>query len=402
MTLQTWIIEPRDSLIVRDGKPFSAGVTHATSLDFPFPSTTTGGVRTRSGLVDGVFDVSQIDSIKEIEVRGALLAELDDEGEICVFYLPSPADSLLLQDDEQKRNKAARLYPLLPLNIEKLSGNANKAQLSNLPEQVVFPVGLNRTKIKGKPYGDLKFWCWEVLENWLTPRIGSKPFIDITNLENYGISSLQKDSRTHVAINENLTSEDGALFQTRGLEFNHGKGDLSKAKKLSLVVFLDETNSKKLEDKGNLAPLGGERRLVSWRKSNHTKMPLVCPPEIVNGIGGYCRLLLLTPAFFEGGFLPKPNGDFEVKAIACNRYQTVSGWDFVLNEPKPSRRLVPAGSVFFLKLNGDDVQRRAWINKTWFSCISEVDSESGQDFAKDGFGLCVLGTWDGIALENWE
>ena len=43
MTLQTWIIEPRDSLIVRDGKPFGANITHATSLDFPFPSTTNNG-----------------------------------------------------------------------------------------------------------------------------------------------------------------------------------------------------------------------------------------------------------------------------------------------------------------------------------------------------------------------
>ena len=50
MTLQTWIIEPRDSLIVRDGKPFGANITHAVSLDFPFPSTTAGGVRTRAGL----------------------------------------------------------------------------------------------------------------------------------------------------------------------------------------------------------------------------------------------------------------------------------------------------------------------------------------------------------------
>ena len=46
-----WIIEPHDPLIVRDGRPFgpNPGV-QATSLTFPFPSTTTGGVRTRAGL----------------------------------------------------------------------------------------------------------------------------------------------------------------------------------------------------------------------------------------------------------------------------------------------------------------------------------------------------------------
>ena len=49
--MKTWIIEPHDSFIARDGRPFGliAGV-RAASLPFPFPSTTTGGVRTRAGL----------------------------------------------------------------------------------------------------------------------------------------------------------------------------------------------------------------------------------------------------------------------------------------------------------------------------------------------------------------
>ena len=42
---KVFIVEPRDPFIARDGKPFGVGVSAAT-LPFPFPSTTTGGVRT--------------------------------------------------------------------------------------------------------------------------------------------------------------------------------------------------------------------------------------------------------------------------------------------------------------------------------------------------------------------
>ena len=63
----TWIIEPHDPLIVRDGRPFGPNPSaQAISLSFPFPSTTTGGVRSRAGLKgDGTF----LDSIGKLRGR---------------------------------------------------------------------------------------------------------------------------------------------------------------------------------------------------------------------------------------------------------------------------------------------------------------------------------------------
>lgn len=90
--MQTWLIEPRDPLIVRDGRPFSADIAgaRATSLDFPFPSTTTGGVRTRQGLASGGFANRPPEEVQElirqlkdeIAVRGPLLVELNGEGKL--------------------------------------------------------------------------------------------------------------------------------------------------------------------------------------------------------------------------------------------------------------------------------------------------------------------------------
>lgn len=382
MNETAWIIEPRDSLIVRDGKPFGANITHATSLDFPFPSTTTGGVRTRAGLDEnGQFQVSQIPIVINIEVKGALLARLTSVGGIESFYLPSPADALILQTDNQKtKGSEFNLKRLLPLE--------NSRFISNLPANLQ-PVGIEQSDSKQKPYNDLKYWNWGKLEIWL------KESFDNTNqiIKDYGIKNLIKDSRVHVGINKFFGSDEGNLFQTRGLEFNYGNKDL-QANKFALVIFTDED---KAHIRDGIAPFGGERRLVSWRKAEGLETDLTtCPQEIKDKIieTGYCRLMLLTPAYFDNGFLPQENNDFEVKAIACNRYQTVSGWDFVINRPKPTRRLLPAGSVLFLKLKSDDKTARGnWVDTTWFSCLSETDA-NGKDFSKDGFGLSILGTWN--------
>ncbi|MFV0388485.1 MAG: type III-B CRISPR module-associated protein Cmr3 [Pyrinomonadaceae bacterium] len=378
MNEAAWIIEPRDSLIVRDGKPFGANIAHATSLDFPFPSTTAGGVRTRAGLdANGRFQVSQIPFVKEIAVKGALLASLNSNGEIAAFYLPSPADALLLQTDLQKSvGKVFNLKRLFPIE----HGEA----ITNLPKNLLL-LGTKQDISKQKPYTELKYWKWDKLKDWLNEGVEN----DRQEINVYGIKNLLKDSRVHVGINEFFGSDEGNLFQTRGLEFNYGN-DLT-AKKLALVVFTDE---QKANLPNGIAPFGGERRLVNWRKAENLETDLTtCPDEIREKIieTGHCRLMLLTPAYFENGLMPQKNDDFEVKAIACNRYQTVSGWDFVIGKPKPTQRLLPAGSILFLKLKTHNIAD--WIDKTWFSCLSETDSD-GKDFSKDGFGLSILGTWN--------
>ena len=97
--MTTWIIEPRDPLIVRDGRPFNfqPGVL-AHTLPFPFPSTTAGAARNRAGKnTEGVFNVPKTDlnTLRAIKVRGPLLAELGTEGEVHPL-VPAPGDALLL------------------------------------------------------------------------------------------------------------------------------------------------------------------------------------------------------------------------------------------------------------------------------------------------------------------
>src|SRR5258706_11793871 len=105
-----WIIEPRDPLIVRDGRPFGPDPgARASSLPFPFPSTTAGGARSRAALDDnGFFKFAnsqnqpevqnQLNRLKQLHVRGPLLVQLTADGHdipLNQWLVPAPRDALL-------------------------------------------------------------------------------------------------------------------------------------------------------------------------------------------------------------------------------------------------------------------------------------------------------------------
>lgn len=394
MNTETWLIEARDPLIVRDGRAFdNTPGSRAASLAFPYPATTTGGVRTRAGIGsrggwrDNDNALSQ--SVRQIGVRGPLLAELQ-VGEALRFLVPAPADALVLNTDPVNAKSADR-FQLVPLTIP---GDA----ATNLPDHLRL-VGSkihNPNKAHSKAP---RFWYWEEFKKWLVKPSSDNEPISLTLLGHNGPTGEQ---RTHVRIDyETKANDDGGLFQTRGLEFLQVEGDGHSQIRHRLAMVLSVTTPNEFDDKvaAGLAPLGGERRVVGWRRSAEG-LP-ECPLSVRDAIKNHktCRLVLLTPAFFEGGFEPTwlrqaDNGiSAELKAIAVGRAQVISGWDFLLKRPKVTRRLTPAGSVLFLNLQGEgDLDE--WITKMWMQCVSDDTQDR-----LDGFGLAALGVWDGTYHE---
>ena len=49
-----------------------------------------------------------------------------------------------------------------------------------------------------------------------------------------------------------------------------------------------------------------------------------------------------------------------------------------------------AGTVMFVSLAGDRAAIERWVDATWMQCISDEEQDR-----RDGFGLAVLGVWDG-------
>ena len=392
-----WILEPRDSLIFRDGRPFSAVSSsigsHARSLPFVPPSTVAGAVRTRSGSNDeGLFIGSPSELLKK-EILGPLLVNWQTD--TFTFLAPAPADALMLENKDTKLHQLYRLHPLKKLGESDL---ASEYLLVGLLKD-------DENKDKGKPRGMPRYWHWEMFEEWLKDKpfgLGEKNAQSETKLyhdiqpKDLGIANLTQDIRTHVKIQpESQTGDDGMLFGTYGLEFIHNpKEGLSSASNLG--IFVQTTADNLSEGAGYL---GGEGRIVHWRKTN-LNFPN-CPDEVKTSIENksveksFCRLILLTPAYFKKGYLPTWLCNLEgvtatVKAVACERPVTLSGWDYKGRQPKATKRYVPAGAVYFLELEGTPESREKWLEAIWMKNVSD-DEQS----RRDGFGLAALGVWDG-------
>jgi CRISPR-associated protein Cmr3 len=406
-----WLVEPRDPLIVRDGRPFGPDPgAWATSLPFPFPSTIAGGVRARSGLDEnGAFkyapqDKEQLERLKKISIRGPLLVQLEDESNDIAkdeWLVPLPHD---VQFFAAGSSGLARLLRLVPLQSP--ADARTDFDREGQERHLLFVGHVDRT-LRKPLSSKLRYLHWCQFQNWLIDpaRLENEHGVILSDLETaLGRNDLVRDQRLHVSMdNDRDAGKDGLLFGTSGLEFTY-PGDvprLHNAKRLALAVDVDgETVAP------GVTGFAGERRMVVWRKSE-AQLP-ECPSEIEQAIkhDRQCRLILLTPGCFADGYYPvtwlhthaeRLGIHIDVRAIVVRRPQVVSGWDLELRKPKPARRLVPAGTVMFLSLRGgDDAALSSWISEIWMHCVSD-----GEQDRRDGFGLAALGTWSGqpIAME---
>jgi CRISPR-associated protein Cmr3 len=400
--MPTWIIEPRDPLIVRDGRPFGPdpGV-RAAPLPFPLPATTTGAVRHKAGLrADGIFDkrdTTMIAAIKQHAIHGPLLVRLDAhaDDQIVEWFAPAPADALSLETDA--RDGTIRIRQLVPLVLP-----ASAAM--NLPSDLL-PVGQPQ-RLPNKPLdGAPRFWRWERFEQWL--RVPIEIAQATYAPQDIGLRELAVDWRVHVSIQPGQqTAVEGALFQTGGLVFTWRDQAAEQAGKLvterlALAVTSDGDFAHFV---GGVAPIGGERRLAAWRRTN-TSLP-ACPVDLPNQIAaaGACRVVLLTPAMFTDGALPQAllaasaGVTPQLIAAVVPRAQVISGWDLERDTPKPTRRLAPAGAVYFIRFaeHDDPAAITTWVRDRWMTCVSD----DVQD-CRDGFGLAAFGVAprEGIAME---
>ena len=387
-----WIIEPRDPLIVRDGRPFGPNPgARAATLPFPLPSTIVGGLRHKAGLDDaGVFNRNEVTRVLGLDLRGPLLVELTAEGVLHQFLFPAPADALALDADGSAPG-------VTELRIQALAPRALPgAPTTNQPDgmALVAPATRVPNKVSGAAP---RFWHERHFSTWLTDPAPDATFA----LDAVGLRSLESDARTHVSVQpDTQTAREGALFQTRGLEFTWRdraawtEREAFVTRRLALAAAFEDAGRPYTPPHfpGGLAPLGGERRLMRWSTLD-AALPAP-PPGLFDAIveAHRARVILLTPALFAAGYRPpltwvRGGVSANLRAAAVPRAQVISGWDLHQGKPKPTRRLAPAGSVYFVTWEpGADV--RAWLEATWMRNVSDADQDR-----RDGFGLAALGVW---------
>lgn len=330
------------------------------SLDCPWPSTIAGLVRTRIG-TDGTgkFNLT-VEEARRIAVRGPLLAQLNRDGSVEEYLLPAPRDCTWhWLGDRRDQIERRRLTPQrAPAGCE-----------TDLGHQQL--VGFTGETPRGKAVFGPMFWRWKDLRQWLlAPPLPGK----VEKLAAaFGHGPFIHERRTHVAIDPGTqTVSEGQLFSTDGLRFTAREERLA-------ITFVCEDG--RLEGGG--AQCGGERRLSFLRKGRDIWPSY--PQELEVATDRLARVVLLTPAIFGQGFTPTEVKGARVVACAVPRAEVISGWDLEHNGPKATRRMAPAGSVYWVQL-AQGLDARRWAMEVWMQCISDAEQDR-----LDGFGLCVVG-----------
>lgn len=399
-----------DPLLFGDGRTFSdsLGAQLAKTLPVPLPGTLASGLRTRYGRVAGwEWKADEIERAFQLRVAGPLLRR---NGKV-VF--PQPADALIHEKEKQPRIE--RLVPVLQEDIGgcDLPGNLRPLRVSD----------------DFKPLSDYPYWHWKSdseaemdIYSWLLSTVTGE------NTPIPGkLGRLATEDRIHVAIDpKSLGSQEGMLFRTRSLAFEHhprwkpggATGTTSEEAGVTWDVLArfhpgEDKDSQHTAKMAGPLTLGGERRMACLEDATDEEWP-ACPAPLAT-LGDVpketprgLRLMLATPAIFEYGWRPgwlhldkegfytgtlpvcrtDPNqGSVHLKLVsaAVKRREASSGWDLKLGKAKPVRWTVPAGSVYFFEVYGNI---GAFCANTWLRSLCDGDQEK-----RDGYGLALWGHW---------
>jgi CRISPR-associated protein Cmr3 len=200
----------------------------------------------------------------------------------------------------------------------------------------------------------------------------------------------KRETRLGIALDHgSRTAADGALYTSEAIALDQAVGFLVGC----------EGDAGQLPKSGHLR-LGGDGKGARHHAIAFT-VPVVPAQEIA--ASGRFRIILATPGLFAGGWLPEgvtrcgTAGDYRLQGegfsarLACAavpRFDTISGWDLVRQQPKTAQRVAPAGSVYWFDDFSGDVGKLA----EWVAGGLWGDNPDRQRCA-EGFNRAWLGLW---------
>lgn len=374
-----WIfIEAADVWLFRDNKPFTAQQNFVARGQFPpTPMTVQGAIRTRfleqrlqhekrtwddyrrGNVSEDVIDLvglpaanGRVATMGRLRVTGLFVARMVDNRGERLFAAPADLLSSNIEAEESER------YELL-----------KPAGEPDFHTTVPFAGWQPLSRATG---GDESGRRYKEASGWLTEE-QFRQYLD-GNVSEF--TSLIKDQ---------------ALFQTEdrvglGMDYKRRANAESMFYRAEFVRPCDDVgllvhvNQPIFEDQSGYLNLGGESRFGYFR--------IVNAPEALPQTGrGRVKIVLLTPAYFSGGWQPESGdwrtwvGDGRLVSVAIGKSQAISGWDIANHRPKPLRHYVPAGSVFFF----EDAELTG-------VAFTETPPDS-PDHGAMGFGAFAAGTW---------
>lgn len=348
------LVKPVDVWLFRDGRPFDAGSEHRAVSRFPpHPSVMQGVLRSHHLVVHGV-DLSDRGAIEaavgtatrygKLRVRGPFVARQEDG--LVVRYFPLPADAATVEE-----GRVRALSPRRPAEFGVFTGTP-------LPMLLWAEGNPRKDRVGG--------WLRERdLESYLKGDV--VPTVPSERL-------FARELRVGIARdNVSRTGREGFLYEAEYVRPRDGVGlDLE-------VEGLDGW------PQAGVMRMGGEGRAGCFCASNSPAWPRAPEP-----LPECFKLYLATPALFCNGWRPADwryflDGEVEFLAAAVGGYEAVGGFDLARGWQKPSRRYVPAGSVYFFKSDGRARLRDSLVN----GAVTEEGAEIG-------YGQIMVGRWQSV------
>ncbi len=419
--MNSYLIESLAPLVFRSGKPFGSQ-SSAQDVIFPLPSASAGltralaigqgkgglnGSTQRMSLQKAKSD-SDYQKVLNTQARGAFLVRYQDANDSSgvEVLVPKPANAIYFE------NKKSGEVELIRLEPKAFAGTDSDLCGSDLPKGLL-PVQMVKNTdddkdIKGKPYKKgAVYWTLSDLQAWQNGE--NLTFKDVND---NGMAQLPIDIRTHVAIDDTtLANEDGKLFQTASFDMDYPLANDNTEQTWSDKRYGFLVQSELALDNG-LATFGGERRLSNFKKVTAQITPNLANLDkrlkAINDAQGF-SLTFLTPCIFAQGYLPswidkdsmqgtltidKTDIEIQLKAVAIDRWQGVSGWDSIVWRPKATRKAVSAGSVYWFELSQD-------LTKDQLIQLDTMQwADNSQDKA-DGYGTALISAWHNAnSLQN--
>lgn len=389
-------LEPRDGVFLKDGRGWCTSESNrAGSLAWPFGTTVRGALRAGLGYAVEAERGKPLQRQEwlplndDVEVS-AVLPLARRSGEECTAaarHWPAPLDALLIDghDSVMPLKPAAGRAQLLPL-----VDDPEAAALASL-DHPRHPGGA------GKPISMPGFWDDESFTAWLCGR----PVARATVLQ---LAQPMLRTQVHVSIDPATgTAAEGKLFSGSVVE-PHARAGTAGVLEWSFAAVshtLGVIRAKNLD--GRVVKLGGDGRTVRCAALPEPlfAMPDALAAAFATGSAGM-RLVLVGPAAFDAGWRPaalEPDGgrfvgsfagldDVVLHAACVGRPQHVSGWDVAGGSPKPTRRLAPAGSVYFITRRSGVAFTPDDARAVWLASVGEPAHQP------DRLGAVVPGIWN--------
>lgn len=398
-----WVLlEAEDVLLFRDSRPFTAGEDfRAEGLFPPLPPPVAGAIR--SALLSPLLrtrdltfrDLARHEKLQDVrEALGTAdsLGRLYLAGPLACTYVPGeyrPAPWFALPAD-LLGDQVPRLRDELPLpGVRRpLARGLGQGHMATLA------VGPAQGGVSGSNGADAGADSEEDGCEWLKAEAIQGYLCGGTRVER-SMLKVGTEIRTGIQRSSANTVEVGRLYSA---QMNRPEWSQKNAVGLLVRVELPHGYAPLAPQ---FVPLGGEGRSAFLRPLDDFELPLgsaenreAIAAQIL-GDGGRFRLFLATPGVFADGLIPSAFPG-ELVGVASGKPLPVGAWDLAANVPRPLRRAVPPGSVYFGRLasNTREAAEALLDNYHLQTMLQAQDALPEASYrAQMGFGLTLVGAW---------